>query len=174
MKSIFKSVFAVGTLCLSGFIALTPIQSASALSPGMTPISQMLGGVAEQLPIVNVQNRARRNRGGARRNRGARRSRGGARRSRARRNRGGARRSRHAYNRRRHGRRYRGWRRGYRHHYRGFWYANPWWIVGTAAVIGAGASYAGGHCDRISDLCVANWGHGGPDYWGCMRYEGCD
>ena len=153
VKNIIRAIFAAGTLCFSGLLALTPIQSASALSPGMTPISQMLGGVAEQLPIVNAQNRARRNRGGANRNRV---------------------RNRRAYNRSRHGRRYRGRRAGYGYRYGGYWYSNPWWIVGTAAAIGAGAAYAGGRCERISYLCEENWGRGGSDYWGCMRYEGCD
>ena len=165
VKNIIRAIFAAGTLCFSGLLALTPIQSASALSPGMTPISQMLGGVAEQLPIVNVQNRARRNRGGANRNR-ARRNRGGANRNRVR--------NRRAYNRSRHGRRYPGRRAGYGYRYGGYWYSNPWWIVGTAAAIGAGAAYAGGRCERISYLCEENWGRGGSDYWGCMRYEGCD
>ena len=177
VKNIIRAIFAAGTLCFGGLLALTPIQSASALSPGMASVSQMLGGVAEQLPIENVQNRVRRNRGGSNRNR-ARRNRGGANRNRARRNRGGANRNRarnrHSYNRHRHGRRYRGRRGNYRHYYRGYWYANPWWIVGTAAAIGAGAAYAGSRCERISDLCAANWGRGGPDYWGCMRYEGCN
>ena len=173
MKNILKSMFAAGTLCFSGLLALTPMQSASALSPGMTPINQMLGDAAEQLPIENVAQR-RGNRGGAKRggrNRGGA-KRGGANRNRAR-NRGVNRR---AYNRHRHGRRYAHRRTGYRYRYGKYWYNNQWWLagLGAAAIIGTGAAYAGGHCARISNLCAANWGSGGPDYWGCMRYEGCN
>ncbi len=32
----------------------------------------------------------------------------------------------------------------------------------------------GGSCRRWSRQCSANWGHGNSDYWGCMRYHGCD
>ena len=31
----------------------------------------------------------------------------------------------------------------------------------------------GGHCARAHRACVANWGYGGGNYDGCMRYEGC-
>jgi hypothetical protein len=62
-------------------------------------------------------------------------------------------------------------RRGYGHYYRGFWYASPWWIVGTGVAIGATTS---GRCGRVSRQCRARWGSGGSNYWGCMRYDGCD
>ncbi len=32
----------------------------------------------------------------------------------------------------------------------------------------------GGSCSRWSRRCTANWGYGNPDYWGCMRYHGCN
>ena len=82
--------------------------------------------------------------------------------------------NRHRYDRRRHGKRYRNRRSGNRHYYRGHWYASPWWILGTGLAIGAGAAAAsGGRCAVKSQACARNWGRGGPDYEGCMRYEGC-
>lgn len=30
-----------------------------------------------------------------------------------------------------------------------------------------------GRCARWSRRCAANWGYGGNDYRGCMRYHGC-
>ena len=30
-----------------------------------------------------------------------------------------------------------------------------------------------GSCAYWSDRCAANWGYGGPDYRGCMRYYRC-
>jgi len=31
----------------------------------------------------------------------------------------------------------------------------------------------GGSCGRAHSACVRNWGYGGANYSGCMRYEGC-
>ncbi len=226
MKSLLKSVFAAGTLCLGGLVALTPMQSASAFSPGMTPLNQMLGDVAEQLPIEYVRRGdgggSYRGGGGGGRgggsayrggggggsayrggSRGGSAYRGGSRggsayrsgsrggsayRSGSRggsayrggRNRGNANRyhgnNRYAYNRHRDGHRYRHARPGYGYCRYGWCYSSAWWLagLGTAAIIGTGAAYAGGYCERMSYLCAENWGSGGPDYWGCMRYEGCD
>ena len=33
--------------------------------------------------------------------------------------------------------------------------------------------YRGGSCSRWHRRCVRNWGYGGADYGGCMRYHGC-
>ncbi len=82
------------------------------------------------------------------------------------------------YNRNRHGYRYRNRRGRHRHYYNGYWYAMPFWL-GAAAAAGAYAAPApsyrggGGFCAQKSDACADNWGASGPDYEGCMRYEGC-
>lgn len=33
--------------------------------------------------------------------------------------------------------------------------------------------YYGG-CRRWKEACAENWGYGGNDYYGCLRYHGCD
>ncbi len=80
------------------------------------------------------------------------------------------------YNRRRHGNRLRNRRGRHRHFYDGYWYAVPFWL-GAGAAAGAYAtprpSYGGGFCAEKSRACANNWGPSGPDYEGCMRYEGC-
>lgn len=79
---------------------------------------------------------------------------------------------RHRYNRKRHGKRLRSRRGRHRHYRNGYWYAVPFWL--GAAAVSSATSSAGGRCEYKSRLCAQNWGNGGPDYEGCMRYEGCD
>jgi hypothetical protein len=31
----------------------------------------------------------------------------------------------------------------------------------------------GGRCGYWSQRCINNWGYGGPNYRGCLRYHGC-
>jgi len=59
--------------------------------------------------------------------------------------------------RRRHRRRYIR-RHYYVPYYRGYYY-------------GYGPRY--GRCDYWRKRCIANWGYGNPDFYGCMRYHGC-
>lgn len=33
--------------------------------------------------------------------------------------------------------------------------------------------YSGGSCSYWSRRCIANWGYGNSNYYGCMRYHGC-
>jgi hypothetical protein len=33
---------------------------------------------------------------------------------------------------------------------------------------------SGGQCAKWHRKCVANWGNGNEDYYGCMDYHGCD
>lgn len=77
------------------------------------------------------------------------------------------RRSERRYNNRRHGRRHRRRQDGFSHFYLGWWYADPWWEPRRY-------SRSNDRCAYWSDRCVDNWGYRNPDYWGCMRYYGCD
>jgi len=78
------------------------------------------------------------------------------------------------YNRDRHSPRYR-YRHGrYRHYHNGYYYANPWWLVpGIGVGIGLGVAGRNNSCNYWSDRCAANWGYGGSNYNGCMRYYNC-
>jgi hypothetical protein len=63
-------------------------------------------------------------------------------------------------------------RPGFAHYYGGWWYPFPWWL-------GAASYYyevpvAGGQCEVWHRQCIASWGYGNADYYGCMRYHGCD
>ena len=157
MRRMFKPILAMTALAVSGLALMAPVGPASAAVVSQVPIYFQIQGNVVELPVEEVAHRGGR-RGGARR--GGRR--GGARR--------GGRRGR--IHRGRHGHRYsRHRRRGYGHRYRGRWYANPWWIVGTGVAIGAAS---GGRCGWVSRQCTARWGYGGSNYWGCMRYDGCD
>ena len=62
--------------------------------------------------------------------------------------------------------RYRTRRPGFTNYYGGFWYAFPWWI-------GSAPYYYDDRCEYWQRRCVAEWGFGNPDYYGCMRYHGC-
>ncbi len=147
MRRFCGPILAMSALAICGMGLLATTNSASATVVSNVPIHQHIQGDRVKLPVENVARRGGR-RGGYR---------------------GGR------YNRRYYGRRYRGRRRGYGHYYRGYWYSNPWWIVGTGVAIGAGAAAAsGGRCGWVSRQCTARWGYGGPNYWGCMRYDRCN
>ncbi len=79
---------------------------------------------------------------------------------------------------RRPGRRFRGPRftlqqPGFPYFYGGYWYGTPWWEDDLYYAYDEPLSY-GGRCEDWSRQCRANWGYNNPDYWGCMRYHGCD
>jgi hypothetical protein len=141
-----KPVLALSAVAFSVFALITPIESASARTVSSNPFLQ----TSEAGPAAQKLQRVARNR---------------------------------RYDRRRHGRRYRGRRGRNRHYYNGYWYAVPFWL-GAAAAAGAyddgdddyrDDSYrGGGRCEQKADACAANWGRSGPDFDGCMRYEGCD
>jgi hypothetical protein len=62
-------------------------------------------------------------------------------------------------------------RQGFAHYYGGWWYAFPWWL--GAASYYYDVPVAGGQCEIWHRECVASWGYGNADYYGCMRYHGC-
>jgi hypothetical protein len=75
-------------------------------------------------------------------------------------------------------------RRGRRHRHR--YHGGPAIYFGFGAPYYYGSPYyytprpryrryrrGGGRCGRAHRACVRNWGYGGGDYEGCMRYEGC-
>ena len=33
---------------------------------------------------------------------------------------------------------------------------------------------SGSRCNYWSDRCIDNWGHQNSNYYGCLRYHGCD
>lgn len=102
-----------------------------------------------------------------------------ARRRGARRGRRGARRLRRGGRRvfRRRGRRHRGPRFAFRRIPIPYYYGTPYYAYDPYY---GGYDYTpvppptGGRCARWSRRCSANWGYGNSDYWGCMRYHGCD
>ncbi len=150
MRQIFKPILAMTALAVSGLALMAPITPASALvAPNLPSYSEIQGDVAE-LPVENV---AKKRRSSNRHRRGS---------------------NRHRYSRHRHGNRYKHRRRGHRHYYRGYWYASPWWMLGTGLAIGAGAAASGGRCGYVSRQCTARYGYGNSNYWGCMRYDNCN
>ncbi len=150
MRQIFKPILAMTALAASGLALMAPIAPASALvAPNLSSYSEIQGDVAE-LPVENV---AKKRRSSNRHRRGS---------------------NRHRYSRNRHGSRYKHRRRGHRHYYRGYWYASPWWMLGTGLAIGAGAAASGGRCGYVSRQCTARYGYGNSNYWGCMRYDNCN
>jgi hypothetical protein len=80
---------------------------------------------------------------------------------------------RYYYQPRYHGQRYRYYRPGYQL-YGGWWYAFPWWLgaVGPRYYYPAQPQY-GGRCEYWRQQCIRNWGYGGPNFRGCLRYHGC-
>jgi len=150
VRQIFKPILAMTALAVSGLALMAPIAPASALvAPNLTSYSEIQGDVAK-LPVENV---ARKKRSSNRHRRGS---------------------NRHRYSRHRHGSRFKHRRRGHRHYYRGYWYASPWWMLGTGLAIGAGAAASGGRCGHVSRQCTARYGYGNSNYWGCMRYDNCN
>lgn len=57
--------------------------------------------------------------------------------------------------------------RGHRRHHGGIWYSIPYWI---GPLLSVPPQY--NRCDKWSRRCYRNWGPG-PNYRGCMRYQGC-
>lgn len=78
-----------------------------------------------------------------------------------------------SYDRRRHGPRYRDRRPGFNYYFGGYYYAVPWWSFGIVIAPPARPALSD-RCLYWHDRCVANWGYNNPDYYGCMRYHGCD
>lgn len=107
------------------------------------------------------------------------------------------------YRRKLHGPRFRYRHGAYRYFYSGWWYAAPWWLVvnnrypANAYVVydypveldyddayddydDYDRSYrrrtyrSGDRCGYWSDRCIQNWGYQNPNYYGCLRYHGCD
>lgn len=152
MRQMIKPILAISALALSALGLVAPVNTASAAMISPVPAYSHIQGSGVQLPVELVARKRRHGHGYNRHRHG------------------------HRYNRHRHGHRYRYRRHGYGHYYGGYWYRTPWWILGTGVAIGAGAAAAssgGGYCAEKSRACARNWGPSGPDYDGCMRYEGC-
>lgn len=72
------------------------------------------------------------------------------------------------YDHHRHGRRYRHKRDGFSYFFLGWWYAQPFWEREVETRGGSGS------CSYWHEQCVRNWGRRNADYYGCMRYYGCN
>ncbi len=62
-----------------------------------------------------------------------------------------------------------------------YYYSNPYYDYPSSSYdpyYYGGYDYTpvprGGSCSRWRRRCQANWGYGNQDFWGCMRYHGCD
>ena len=67
-------------------------------------------------------------------------------------------------------------RPGFPYLYGGYYYGSQWWASDYYAPPPAysPAPAYGGRCEHWESQCVANWGRNNADFWGCMRYHGCD
>jgi hypothetical protein len=63
--------------------------------------------------------------------------------------------------------------RGFTHYYGGWWYASPWWLAAAPSYYYYDVPVSSGRCEHWHRQCVASWGYGNGDYYGCMRYHGC-
>ena len=161
------SMAALAAVCVvlsapSVAVAATP--AGAVFSPGVLPADVFKSNAVEK---VQQRRRARNRRRGARRGRrGARRFRGGRRLF------------------RRGGRRFRGPYLAFPSPAIPYYYnSNPYYDYPSAnydPYYYGGYDYTptppprGGSCARWRRRCQANWGYGNQDFWGCMRYHGCD
>ncbi len=73
---------------------------------------------------------------------------------------------------------YHGWY-GHRHrgHYRygwpGYFYSRPYYRPYYNPYPRYDGYGGGRNCGYWRSRCAENWGYGGSDYYGCLRYEGC-
>ncbi len=79
---------------------------------------------------------------------------------------------------RRHGGPYIGFGFGYPYYYGGYYGGYPYgyyndYYYRPRIRRSYRRSYGGRSCRRAHRACVRNWGYGGGNYLGCMRYEGC-
>lgn len=162
LKSLSIAALAAVWGCLlvpGGATAATPV--GAVLAPGALPV-----GLSNSIIIEKVQQHRRARRRGIRRgNRGVRRGRHAGRR----------------LFRRHGGRRYRGPYLAFpRFVAPPYYYSDPYYDYPAYDPYYGGYDNTpappprGGSCARWSRRCTANWGYGNGDYWGCMRYHGCD
>lgn len=164
LKSTLRPLPLAALAALCGAL-LAPSGAAAAPAAGavFTP-GALPPGVFKSITIEKVQQRRR----ARARRRAARRARRGVRRGRR-----GVRRGRRFARHYRRGRRHRGPYIAIPYYYYGdpYYYYDPYYYGGYDYTP---VPAPGGSCARWSRRCTASWGYGNGDYWGCMRYHGCD
>ncbi len=166
LKTALKPLSVAALAALCGIFVAPPLAgaatpAASVFSPGVLPAGIFKSNIVEK---VQQRRRARNRR------RGIRRGRRGVRRFR---------RGRRLY--RRSGRRFRGPYLRFPGAAIPYYYSNPYYDYPSASYdpyYYGGYDYTppprGSSCSRWKRRCQANWGYGNEDFWGCMRYHGCD